>query len=302
MNCKSTCPAVRVVMFPKDTDPAGTITGGNILCLIDVAGAVAAAKISPHRLVTVSMDKIIFKKPVLVGDIITCWSEVVGTGRTSIDVKILVEAERHGKIITVTEALAKFVAVDKNQRPIPWDSPVGTMAPETSKALVAPLALTKVKSYQEQCNSNCPAVRLVMFPKDCNPSGNIFGGIILSHIDVAGAVAAGQLTTHRVVTVSMDKVVFKKPVLVGDILTCWTEIVNKGHTSIEVKIFVEAERRGEIIKVTEGQATYVAVDKKHRPVAWDSPAGTRGDKKGKKTKKSKHKGEKKNKKNKKNKN
>lgn len=124
--------------------------------------------------------------------------------------------------------------------------------------------------------SSCPAVRQVMFPKDTNPSGNIFGGIILSHIDIAGAVAAKQLTPHRVVTVTMDAVLFKRPVVVGDILTCWTEIVKKGRTSIKVKILVEAERQGKIIHVTEGTATYVAVDEHHRSIPWDSPVGTQG--------------------------
>ncbi|MBK7840175.1 MAG: hypothetical protein IPJ49_21340 [Candidatus Obscuribacter sp.] len=125
--------------------------------------------------------------------------------------------------------------------------------------------------------SSCPAVRQVMFPKDTNPSGNIFGGIILSHIDIAGAVAARQLTPHRVVTVTMDAVLFKRPVVVGDILTCWTEIVKKGRTSIKVKILVEAERQGKIIHVTEGTATYVAVDEQHRSIPWDSPVGTQGE-------------------------
>lgn len=123
-------------------------------------------------------------------------------------------------------------------------------------------------------HKTCPAVRVVMFPADCNPSGNIFGGIILSHIDIAGAIAAKQLTVHRVVTVSMDAVVFKRPVLVGDILTCWTEVQKKGRTSIKVKITVEVERQGKVIHVTEGTATYVAVDSNHRSIPWDSPVGT----------------------------
>lgn len=130
------------------------------------------------------------------------------------------------------------------------------------------------KEISMNCKQTCPAVRQVMFPADTNPSGNIFGGIILSHIDIAGAIAAKQLTIHRVVTVTMDKVIFKRPVNVGDILTCWTEILEKGRTSIKVKILVEAERQGEIIHVTEGVATYVSVDKNHRSIPWDSPEGT----------------------------
>jgi acyl-CoA thioesterase YciA len=120
------------------------------------------------------------------------------------------------------------------------------------------------------CDTKCPAIRQVMFPKDTNPSGNIFGGIILSHIDVAGAIAARLHSKHRMVTVCMKEVVFKRPVKVGDILTCWTDVVAKGRTSVTVKIKVEAERHGEVIHVTEGEAIYVAVDSQDRPIGLDS--------------------------------
>jgi acyl-CoA thioesterase YciA len=120
------------------------------------------------------------------------------------------------------------------------------------------------------CDIKCPAIRMVMFPKDTNPSGNIFGGIILSHIDVAGAIAARLHSKHRMVTVCMKEVVFKRPVKVGDILTCWTEVVSKGRSSVTVKIKVEAERHGEVIHVTDGEAIYVAVDSQDRPIPLDS--------------------------------
>jgi acyl-CoA thioesterase YciA len=109
-----------------------------------------------------------------------------------------------------------------------------------------------------------------MFPKDTNPSGNIFGGVILCHIDVAGAIAARLHSKHRMVTVCMKEVVFKRPVKVGDILTCWTDVVAKGRTSVTVKIRVEAERNGEVIPVTEGEAVYVSVDAQDRPIPLDS--------------------------------
>ena len=112
----------------------------------------------------------------------------------------------------------------------------------------------------------CPAIRVVMFPKDTNGSGNIFGGVILSHIDVAGAVAAKKICSHRIVTVSFEKTEFKKPVKVNDILTCWAEVTAIGETSIDTYIWVEVERNGEIIPVTEGEAVYVAVDKAGKPI------------------------------------
>ena len=112
----------------------------------------------------------------------------------------------------------------------------------------------------------CPAVRVVMFPKDTNCHGNIFGGVLLSHIDVAAGVAAAKICSHRLVTVSMKEVVFKKPVHVGDVLTCWTDITRIGNTSISIHVWVEVERKGAFIPVTEADVTYVAVDNEDKPL------------------------------------
>ena len=126
------------------------------------------------------------------------------------------------------------------------------------------------------CQTKCPAIRVVMFPKDTNPSGNIFGGVILSNIDIAAGVAARAATMHRTVTVCMKEVIFKRPVKVGDILTFWADIIKTGRTSVTIRVKVEAERRGETIPVTEGEAIFVAVDEKDRPIPLDSPIGTQG--------------------------
>ena len=128
----------------------------------------------------------------------------------------------------------------------------------------------------QAANPGCPAIRVVMFPKDTNPAGNIFGGVILSYIDIAAGVAARGVTHHRTVTVCMKEVVFEKPVKVGDICTFWTEILKTGRTSITIRVRVEAERGGEIFAVTEGEAIFVAVDKLDRPIPLDSPLGTLG--------------------------
>lgn len=121
----------------------------------------------------------------------------------------------------------------------------------------------------------CPAIREMMFPKDTNGSGtNIFGGVILSHMDVAGGIAAREVTDHRVVTVSFKEVVFKQPVHVGDLLTCWSEVTRIGRTSITVRIVVEVQRKREMIPVTEGEAVFVAVDDNGTPVPIDSPLAT----------------------------
>jgi acyl-CoA thioesterase YciA len=122
----------------------------------------------------------------------------------------------------------------------------------------------------ERKRRGCPAVRVVMFPKDTNPAHNIFGGVILSNIDVAGVVEAKKICTHRFVTVNFKEVEFKKPVHVGDVLTCWVEITRIGKTSVTTHIWVDVERGGEYIPVTEGTVVYVAVDGDDKPLTIES--------------------------------
>ncbi len=109
-----------------------------------------------------------------------------------------------------------------------------------------------------------------MLPKDTNAFGTIFGGVILSHIDLAGAIEARRHYSHRFVTKSMHEVVFVAPVFLGDLVTFYTRTSRVGRTSLTVKVEVEAERLGahgnrSIVKVTEAQVVYVAVDDQGRP-------------------------------------
>jgi len=112
------------------------------------------------------------------------------------------------------------------------------------------------------------AIRVLMMPRDTNPQGTIFGGVILSHIDQAGAVAAIRLGCPRVVTVAMDEVVFHAPVQVGDLVSFYSEVVKIGRTSVRVRVTVEAERRagGDVIPVTQADVTYVNLDPGGRPL------------------------------------
>jgi acyl-CoA thioesterase YciA len=113
-----------------------------------------------------------------------------------------------------------------------------------------------------------PAVRVSLLPRDTNPHGTIFGGVILSHIDQAGAIESFRHGATRVVTVAMDKVVFHAPVYVGDLVSFYGELVRLGTTSITVKVIVEAEhpsRAQEPRPVTEAVITYVNVDEGGRP-------------------------------------
>jgi acyl-CoA thioesterase YciA len=113
-----------------------------------------------------------------------------------------------------------------------------------------------------------PAIRVMMFPRDTNPAGTIFGGVILSYIDQAGAEEARLHGADRVVTVAMKEVVFHEPVYVGDLMSFYTELVRTGRTSVTVRVAVEAARhrdRSEVVPVTQAEITYVNVDADRRP-------------------------------------
>ena len=114
-------PALRVVYMPKDTNRHGTIFGGDILATIDLAAAVEARRTGGcHKYVTVAMDSVEFKKPVYVEDVVSFYTETVKKGRTSITIRVKVEASRYedpSVPVDVTEAVVTFVAVDDAGRP-----------------------------------------------------------------------------------------------------------------------------------------------------------------------------------------
>jgi len=116
-------PAIKVLLLPKDTNALGTVFGGVILSHIDLASAVEARKTASHRYVTKFMREVEFHAPVFVGDLVSFFTETLRIGRTSLTVKVLVEAERwgagHGERVTVTEAEVVLVAVGTDGVPIP---------------------------------------------------------------------------------------------------------------------------------------------------------------------------------------
>jgi acyl-CoA thioesterase YciA len=125
-------PAIKVMMLPKDTNALGTIFGGVIASHIDLASAVEARKAASHRYVTKAMREVEFHEPVFVGDVVSFFTEPVRIGRTSITVRVEVEAERfgtgHGERVKVTEAEVVLVAVDASGRPIPIRTDPSTVA------------------------------------------------------------------------------------------------------------------------------------------------------------------------------
>jgi acyl-CoA thioesterase YciA len=110
------------------------------------------------------------------------------------------------------------------------------------------------------------AIQVVMMPRDTNPHGTIFGGVILSYLDQAGAIGARRDVVRAggpmpvLVTVAINRVEFKQPVLVGDVVRFLTRCVRMGRTSITMQVSVEAERSNQVLHVTEAEVVYVAID------------------------------------------
>ena len=110
------------------------------------------------------------------------------------------------------------------------------------------------------------AIKVLMMPRDTNPQGTIFGGVLLSYIDQAGAAGArfemmrAGWPESSIVTVAVDGVEFLQPVFVGDLVSFWTQLERVGRTSITIRVTVETDRRSEIVRLTEAQVKYVAVE------------------------------------------
>jgi acyl-CoA thioesterase YciA len=112
------------------------------------------------------------------------------------------------------------------------------------------------------------AIRVMATPADTNAAGDIFGGWLMSQVDIAGSIIARRRANGRIVTVAVDSFQFHQPVFVGDLISCYASITRVGRTSLTVHVKAYAERQGathEIIQVTEADLTYVAVDEQRRP-------------------------------------
>src|SRR5262249_42126102 len=114
-----------------------------------------------------------------------------------------------------------------------------------------------------------PAIRVMMMPRDVNPLGTIFGGLILSYIDQAGAIEARRHSEQKMVTVAMHEVKFIAPVFVGDLVSFYTEKIGVGKTSITVRVTVDARRGNaphENVRVTQAEVVYVAIEEPGKSV------------------------------------
>ena len=123
-----------------------------------------------------------------------------------------------------------------------------------------------------------PTLRVVPMPSDVNYNGDVFGGWIMSQVDIAGGILAFRRAGGRVATVAVNSFVFKQPVMVGDVVSFYADVVRTGRTSITVEVEVFAERHPQmrlaltVVKVTEATLTYVAIGENRRPR--ELPAGS----------------------------
>lgn len=244
--------ALRVMPMPAALNPAGDVFGGWIMAMVDIAGALPATRRARSHVVTVAVNSFVFKQPVAVGDVVSFYADVVAVGRSSITVDVHVFAERNPAApvtVKVTEARLTYVAVDAQggkKLIAPADA-----AGETGACLTAPSDKEVV-------------LRTMPMPADLNPAGDVFGGWIMSMVNIAGSVPAIRHVRSRVATVTVDSFVFRQPVSVGDVLSFHAEIVDTGDASVTVDMEVFAERNPQnpvIVKVTEARLTYLAVER-----------------------------------------
>lgn len=119
----------------------------------------------------------------------------------------------------------------------------------------------------EQPPGGEPALRTLAMPRDANANGDVFGGWVMSQMDLAGGVSAARRAEGRIATVAVEAMRFHQPIAIGDLVTCYARIARTGNTSITVKVETWARRRlsGAEVKVTEGTFIYVAIDENGRP-------------------------------------
>lgn len=116
-----------------------------------------------------------------------------------------------------------------------------------------------------------PVIRIIPMPKDTNPNGDIFGGWIMSHVDLAGSIVAAARIRGRMATVAVNQFTFKHPVYVGDLVSIYGRVERVGNTSLTIYAEVYVQRStigpfsGEVVRVTDASLTYVALDEDGRP-------------------------------------
>jgi acyl-CoA thioesterase YciA len=259
---------LRTAPMPRDTITDDYISAGWLLSEMDKAGGKRAYQYTGGRVVTAGIDAMSFTKPVHIGDLVSVYTEIARLGRTSVVVKIEAVALRRGSMIEekVTEGYFAFVSIGQDRAPLAIANRAAaniSIAPP-QKIFAGPDA-APIERTEENLR-----VRAIPLPRDINHIGDIFGGWILEHMDLAGAKEAERYARDYAVTVRLESMSFYKPVLTGDEVSFYTKVVKVGRTSVAVKVETWVRRRKDRDfaegKVTEGIFTYVCVDKNKKPV------------------------------------
>lgn len=167
--------------------------------------------------------------------------------------------------------LVQFANVVLSQKPSGAAAGALASRPAPSRRIDYRMKASNMTDSTLELPQKQPALRVVPQPHDANVHGDVFGGWIMSQVDIAGSIPASQRANGRVATVAVNSFVFKQPVFVGDLLSFFATITRTGNTSITVDVEVYAQRMrlmGEVVKVTEATLTYVATgpDRKPRPL------------------------------------
>lgn len=274
---KGKLPTLAVIPMPADTINDNFISAGWILSQMDMAGGLHSYHYIGGRLVTVGVEAMSFHKPVYVGDHVNIFTDVVRQGRTSLTIRVESWATRRATGIKekVTGGEFTFVAIDAAHKPVPITRPpppgfVNQPSPPRPVSSPGPVVLPDPPDLPGHNLS----VRTIPLPRDTNYLGDIFGGWILSQMDMACISEAVKLTGQRMATVGVKAMTFVKPVHVGDEVSLYTKVVHTGTTSVGVNVQSWAYRRDtkQYEKVTEGTFSYVAIDNNHRKTPILRPA------------------------------
>lgn len=269
-------PTLRVVAMPTDTNPAGDVFGGWLISQMDLAAGTTAAFRARGRCATVAIDRFTFHEPVAVGDEVSIYTKITRTGRTSLTVHA--ETWRRARNTTerykVTQGKFTFVALDDSRRPCALPPEDGFYAvPEQKDGTIpqptghdartdAPMADTTLRAP-----SGDLSVRVIAMPNNTNAMGDVFGGWVMSQMDLAAGSMVSQHTGTKTVTVAIDSVSFLAPMTVGDELSVYTKIIKVGRTSatVAVQAWRRPQRMRQLQLVTHGTFVFVALDDNNRP-------------------------------------
>jgi acyl-CoA hydrolase len=297
---KETCVVMPVRMMPQDANPAGYVHAGVVLRYIDLVGAMVAMHHARTAVVTVSIDRMDFLTTANVGEAVNFKASVNYVGTTSMEVGVRVEAENlfTGEIRHAGSAYLTFVGVDKERKPtlLPQLLPA---TPDEHRRFAE--ALRRRESRKDERRSEragqaetaasggngetaaAPVgsaaggkppgesnvvMPVRMMPQDANPAGDVHGGVILKHIDLAGAIAAMRHCRSAVVTSSIDRMEFLATGRVGEVMSFKASVNYVEGANMEVGVRVEAENlfTGEIRHAGSAYLTFTALDADRAPV------------------------------------